>query len=528
MDGRRRLLAAAFSVALRGCDASVEAAVSSSGETSTPAITSLDDDALDHAAFVAVRDDALEDAVAAFAEVLRRDSADAFAAMWLGMLAVRRDLYLAERAFSHAVEHVEQRMWVEDEAEAFALAAKRAGLEMSLRRVRERIAAAEAKQAHNSTVEETSLVRPQPIRRVDWREIGQAEFESSHAEAGVPVIITGIGSLTRDGAPPWTLDYLRATCGHLPPRVAAFNPRSATWAGMHKAPDAAGTFSEYVDALLAGDGSGVVFDWGLRLEGGCKELLSTFAVPSFFTRTIVAGYGPGLFVQPNGTRCGLHFDTGGTHFWQYVWSGAKRWRIFRVEDWPRLFAGGAWRRAFFRDARCAGLFGAEAEEAAGCADGFGAVANDGFDDEHLATLADGAPLEFYEEVLRPGELMFVPANMPHQVVNVGGSPGVAVSMNYVDFTNLPARERWHLENADTHPRFRSRLNKSGEMVPGSKTRWFERFRMPVENAEFRRVIAAVQHVAQQPERTDAAFLEPWESLKERPWNLQRVDEAARM
>ena len=119
----------------------------------------------------------------------------------------------------------------------------------------------------------------------------------------------------------------------------------------------------------------------------------------------------------------------------------------------------------------------------------------------------------------PGELIFVPAHAPHQVINVRG-PAVAVSMNYVDFTNLADRERWHLENTELHSKFRSRLNKSGAVVPGSKARWYERFRMPVESAEFRRIAAATQHVAAQSARDDAAFLEPWHSLAQRPWNLQ--------
>lgn len=71
-----------------------------------------------------------------------------------------------------------------------------------------------------------------------------------------------------------------------------------------------------------------------------------------------------------------------------------------------------------------------------------------------------------------------------------------------------------------HEKFRARLNKSGVVIPGSKTRWFERFRMPVKSAEFRRVGAAMQHVAAQTARGDEAFLEPWSDLAKRAWNLQ--------
>ena len=84
------------------------------------------------------------------------------------------------------------------------------------------------------------------------------------------------------------------------------------------------------------------------MSGGCKQLLSELQIPSYFTGSTVSGYGPSLFVQANGTRCGLHVDKGSTHFWQFVWSGAKRWRIFAAEDWPRLFRPEPWARAFFR------------------------------------------------------------------------------------------------------------------------------------------------------------------------------------
>lgn len=498
-------------------------------------VSLLDSDGLDLATFEAMRDDDLASAQEAFSELIRRDSDDAFAAMWLGMIAVRRsDLQSAELAFAHAVKHVDSRMWVEDEAEGFSLGAKRAALQLSLRRVRERIGNVEAgpsQTQRGGAADGERLLRVEPIERVAHQELGQSAFEERYADPGVPVIITGFGSLSPE---PWSVQHLRAKCGHLvEPRVVEHDPRSATWAGMHLKRDPPKTFAEYLDQLTASaeaeaedetEAPGMVFDWGLRNDGGCRALLDSLGVPSYFTSTLVAAYGPSVFVQPNGTRCGLHFDTGSTHFWQFVWSGRKRWRVWRAEDWPRLFEFAAWRRAFFRDARCSGLFGADAQAAAWCDDGFGAVLADGFDDAALERLAaqhrDGAPLRFYEATLRPGEMIFVPARAPHQVLNVGGAPSIALSMNYVDFTNLQAREHWHLENADLHPKFRARLNKSGAVVVGSSTRWYERFRMPVMNAEFRRLSAVVQHVAVQPQRPDEAFLEPWEELARRPWNLQ--------
>jgi hypothetical protein len=502
-------------------------------------LSSADDDGLDLLAFNAIRDDALPVARAAFTEMLARDGEDAFASMWLGMVAVQQaNLKLAEKAFAIAVANVANRMWVEDDKEAFALAAKRAQLELSLRRVRERMAPFEAANSHEQTNDESGaserLLRKTPIRRVRHWEMGQAEFEAQHQVPRLPVIIEGFSSLASEGSPAWSAQHLLAKCGHLKPPLAQFSATSASWAGMFKAKATAPpeNLAAYLEAITSqgsswGEegGGGMVFDWALRHKGegeGCSALLEHLLIPSYFGGTIVSGFGPSLFVQANGTRCGLHFDKGGTHFWQYVWEGAKRWRIFAPADWPRLFRTEPWRRAFFRDPRCSGLFGKAAEEAAACDDGFGALPPDAFDDDELERLAresGDVPLQVFEGTLRPGELLFVPANSPHQVVNVGGA-GVAMSMNFVDFSNAQLHFDTLLETAQTHPKFRSRLNHSGTVVPGSKTRWFERFRMPEEDEELRRLSAVAQHVQQQAPRSDAAFLEPWETFAKRPWNLK--------
>ena len=105
-----------------------EAAVNVAVSPSADAIGQLNNDALDAAAFEAIRDDHLEAAENAFAEIISRDSEDAFAPLWLGTVAIRKwDLRLAEKAFAHAVKTVDNRMWVEDENEGFALGAKHVG-----------------------------------------------------------------------------------------------------------------------------------------------------------------------------------------------------------------------------------------------------------------------------------------------------------------------------------------------------------------------------------------------------------------
>ena len=282
-----------LSLVVVACD---QVEVSAAGAT-----THLSDNEIDFAAYEAVQNDNIGRALEIFGELVARDGDDAFAAMWIGMLAIRRNnLQLAESAFSRAVSKIESRMWVGDANEGYALGAKRAGLELSLQRVRERLAAQEAKSAYATNQANSAdgdahaeFVKVASIRRVHHRELGQAEFEAQHAKAAIPVIVTGFESLADDDAPLWSdLEHLRAKCGHLVPRVVQHDPSSATWAGMHLASQPPATFAEYLDGLLAApndSGLGAVFDWGLRVEEGCRELLASFRVPSYFTSTIVAG-----------------------------------------------------------------------------------------------------------------------------------------------------------------------------------------------------------------------------------------------
>ena len=229
--------------------------------------------------------------------------------------------------------------------------------------------------------------------------------------------------------------------------------------------------------------------------------------------------GPSLFLQPNRSTCSLHVDSGNTHFWQLLRAGRKRWRIGRADDWSRFFVSHErWSAAFFRDARCNGMFGEEAAAAAGC-DGesraddaaFGPIS--AFDDAALASV--GGELDLWQAIAGPGDLIFVPAEAPHQVTTelapeggaAAGDSGmaIAVSMNFVSGSNLDAAQRavrevcrarrgWPrgpslcivaqvapLSQApDYHEKYRARLRKGGQPVKASSARWFERVRMALE------------------------------------------------
>ncbi|KAH8063724.1 hypothetical protein JL722_2910 [Aureococcus anophagefferens] len=177
-------------------------------------------------------------------------------------------------------------------------------------------------------------------------------------------------------------------------------------------------------------------------------------VPHFAARALTS-YGPSVFVSFGGGGGGLHVDSGATHFWQHVHSGAKSYRVFEAGAWPALFPeDDDWRRAFFRDARCSGIFG---EAAAALRDGGGAAPVGAFD--------DGAAGAAWAGEARAGDVVFVPANFPHQVRNADAVT-VAVSMNYVDDTNLALVSEALLQAPAYHPKWLARLNVGGAAVAG--------------------------------------------------------------
>ena len=81
-------------------------------------ILNMSDEEIDYLAFVAMQRGLLNDAQAAFQEVLRRDDQDAFAHAWLGHLAVRsNDLSAAESEYRHAISKISARMEAADAAD---------------------------------------------------------------------------------------------------------------------------------------------------------------------------------------------------------------------------------------------------------------------------------------------------------------------------------------------------------------------------------------------------------------------------
>lgn len=267
--------------------------------------------------------------------------------------------------------------------------------------------------------------RFQPIDRRAASGLSYGEFLEEYVAPGIPVVITGLAP----GAPQWDWDlsFWKEKCGSCMVPLKRLEPGAAgrDWAALGTAgPEGARIpLREHLQAVTsAGDSDAtapMLFDHALEVL--CPDLLRDFVVPRYFAadylRSIPSserddlepapGRFPSLFVQPSGSRCGLHVDQAGTYFYQMLIAGKKRWRVFPKEETPKLYP------------RRHGLI---------------------FEADTFSPDLGKFPLlgtaRGREAVLEPGEAIFVPQNSAHQVQNEEAS--VAISANYVDGLGLEA------------------------------------------------------------------------------------------
>lgn len=152
----------------------------------------------------------------------------------------------------------------------------------------------------------------------------------------------------------------------------------------------------------------------LQLPPAALRLTSHSCAPA---TAVGASMHPSLFVGPAGTQSALHADDAGSRFVMALLRGRKRFRIYNASDArcldpSPLPAGLAYRGTY--DADAFGAFGAAAA-AAGC------VA--------------------WEATLGAGELLFIPQQWPHAVLNL--EPTIGVSYNFVDEWSHAAFLRYH-------------------------------------------------------------------------------------
>jgi len=216
------------------------------------------------------------------------------------------------------------------------------------------------------------------------------------------------------------------------------------WAGMW------GTspmpLTDYMIAVLSGNadsdqGTRLIFDQSIRWY--CKRALEHFMVPFMAANDLFAharvmeqAYDgpemeqPSLFVQPKDTQCGLHIDTGHSHYLQVLHQGRKRWTIYPL-DYPD--------QADFMSADPIAI---------NTQDEYGTHATLEYGMPYLRNLNQRrfAPRSAWgkglfalaharriEIVTSPGDLIFIPAGIPHFAEVLEDS--IATSLNWVDASN---------------------------------------------------------------------------------------------
>ena len=272
-----------------------------------------------------------------------------------------------------------------------------------------------------------------------------------YARRRVPVVMPlPVGA----GPPqPWTRERLRRLIGGVGASAGLRRRVSGSpeWAGLEAAaPPAAAAAVAAVAAVAAGTTVGgwidgmeaaaceaeaeaagsepaYLFDWSLAQH--CPQLLrDELVVPRWFCNDLLQRTAPGslwreawpsLFLGPRGSRCALHVDTGGTHFFMMLFEGEKRWTLFPPTAAPLL-------RPSYRHGHDA-AFGCDPHAAAACT----GAAEEEADDAAPPLLRH---LDRYEVTLRAGEILFVPAGVPHAVTNL--SHTAAISANFVLEDNL--------------------------------------------------------------------------------------------
>ena len=223
-----------------------------------------------------------------------------------------------------------------------------------------------------------------------------SEFWERFADVQSPVIITGYEACFAS----MSVANIEAVCGSKTVNLARKTNERGKWAGIGEYTGATQLSRVLRDPSLGGDDDAVIglFDW--PLQRNCSELLARhMRVPKYFAQDWLQrvppqqpldyrdGF-PSLFVGRNGSFSSAHIDTFGSAFWQYVLEGEKEWQI--LDSTQNI-----------------DFFGPEARDRA--------VVN-------------------WHDVVRPGEVLYVPGTTLHQVRNIGAT--VSLAGNFVSRGNL--------------------------------------------------------------------------------------------
>ena len=269
------------------------------------------------------------------------------------------------------------------------------------------------------------------IDRVHASNFSYAEY-LRYAHTSTPVIIEGFRDLhgaddaAVPGLPPWSVDRIRNICSNREFLLKKLDrDDTQSWARMKAFKKVVAR--DYLNAVWMEDlapGSQKrllehLYLHDAPLNTTCPELLHDVVVPNYFSADIMQrvpgsthrlwkgyrDYWPSIFIGGENTMSALHADWCNSAAWMGLVSGKKRWRIVHPRD----------RHLLYEDPIRANTFPSDIFEP-----------SDEFETAKYASV--------YEGVLEAGEVIFIPAAVPHQVLNVGQT--ISIAMNFVDIGGL--------------------------------------------------------------------------------------------
>jgi len=276
------------------------------------------------------------------------------------------------------------------------------------------------------------------FQRVERRAADLETQEFAHfSRLGQPVLLAA-----HPGRPLWGRDLdlaaMARRCSGRRLRLQRYDPSSGDWAAMR--PHGEATLHGLMRRWEAGDRDAVVFDQSLA--AACPRLREAWRWPRCVGASDLAGRAPGagevgrdpfvghpsLFVQPAGSRCGVHVDSFHSQFAQTVLRGRKRWLLWALgaADQVRLLGR--------RDEACLEVYkGRRARRRIVYSQGF----PPGRPEEAPGGEALAPSLQPFrvEAEVGEGETILVPGGVAHQVLNLEDT--IAVSQNFIDALHAP-------------------------------------------------------------------------------------------
>ncbi|KAJ9467124.1 JmjC domain-containing protein 1 [Diplonema papillatum] len=254
-----------------------------------------------------------------------------------------------------------------------------------------------------------SLSEAQVLERDAWRALSAASFTDKYAKPLEVVVLRQGGELMLPSR--WNSSFFAAECGSVVVSPTRYNKSAAAWAGMEEHSIGSLTLSEFIDKLWAGNASDA-YVHDTPLIPSCPHVLASLTIPRFFTNDYIQSVAhetryrdewPSLFIGSPKAQTGLHLDNLGSHAWLLQLEGSKHWRFVGPGHEALVYSTPY---SFDLD-----LFDTD------------------FATHRLASL-----LDVTEIITKPGDIIFVPGTVYHQVRNLNNS--VSISSNYIDATCL--------------------------------------------------------------------------------------------